>query len=86
MIAAVQAYYIKHLLIINRATSTTDLRSKQNSLIAALANILYKVAKFGTKNIVIAMASRAGNPNEAISIDACDQMTYPAKSLEATYE
>ena len=32
------------------------------------------------------MASRTGNSSEAISIDSCDQLQYPAKSLESTYE
>ena len=64
----------------------SDEKIKQNCVIAAIANILYKVAVLGSKNIVIAIPARTSSKMEAISIDACDQLSYPAKNIEGVYE
>lgn len=86
MIAAVQAYYLKHFFLVGKGNSASDVTFKSNCLVAAMADLLYKVAQQGTGNVVVAVASRPSAANEAVTLEACDQLVFQAQSLRSVYE
>ncbi|CAD8167646.1 unnamed protein product [Paramecium pentaurelia] len=81
VLASVQAYYLKHFLFSQSTYSKSSI--KQNCLLAALSDILYKSNK---ERLILAIPARDSSMNQAIGIESCDQLEYQIKSLSYLYE
>ncbi|CAD8166019.1 unnamed protein product [Paramecium octaurelia] len=81
VLASVQAYYLKHFLFSQSIYSKPSI--KQNCLLAALADILYKSNK---ERLILAIPARDSSMNQAIGIESCDYLEYQIKSLSYLYE
>lgn len=74
MLAAVQAFYLKHLLYITQTKLTTnvDRDQKDNLLVAALSDILINAtSETGKKRLVIVVPAPQQNPKSPILPHQC---------------
>ena len=68
-------------MLIANNKSNSDIFAKQNCLIAAIADILFKISRAGTGNLILVVPSRVSGQNEAIPLDACEQMIFSPSSV-----
>lgn len=84
VIAALQCYFLKHYLFLADRTADTRLQ-KENCLIAAITDMLTKLAEKADSTVVLAVPSGAVF-HDTIPLDCIDQVVFAKKTTAQVYD